>query len=268
MVKDNRVSGSLDYARAGSNQSLLDSLYSNMRLRCPENGWWENYEPTIRNIVYSPLLSSCTCDGGDGKGIKLDGDKSFLLDTAPMERFINAGVSEFINTARKMGFNPDVRLHSPSESKTDIGYKPGEVAITLAYAKDEGHTNFLVYTRNVPEKIGKNIPRSVLKRITGMKDLERAAKQGEYNLMGRMARSGIGPFGLKAGDKVYFDASSYEENEKNQDLAPNFSTGFDMLSFNLNLVATRNVMDHLYPHVNVQVRDLWEQSKPGRIVSF
>jgi prolyl-tRNA editing enzyme YbaK/EbsC (Cys-tRNA(Pro) deacylase) len=235
-------------------RSLNELLYDSLRLNCPDNVWWENFEPTIRSITRHALKSAAP--DNDGKGIRLPGEKSLLLYAEPMKHFINHGVTEFLDAARHRGYRTDVRLHRPSHSKTDIGYSPKEVAITLAYARDGSATNFLIFTRNHPDKIDAHIPRAVLKKITGVKDITAAARQAERNLAGRMKSGAMGPFGLIDSDNVYIDSSSYMDSYHNPPLLVNFSTGFDMLSFDMRLVDARDIIERLYG-CKPLIEDLW-----------
>ena len=239
-----------------SNRSLNYLLYDSLRRQSPDNVWWESFEPTIRGILQSDLMRPRPDEAESGKGRKLEGGATFLLYAEPMQYFLAHGVTDFLEAAGKMGYETDIRLHRPSQSKTDIGYRPEEVAITLAYAKDGRTTNYLIFTRNSPKKIDAHIPRAVLKKITGVKDIMAAARQAEHNLAGRMKSGGIGPFGLGEKDTVHVDVSSYRESEGNPHLLVNFSTGLDMLSFDMRLICAVGVIKELYgKHINFE--DLW-----------
>ncbi len=187
---------------------------------------------------------------------KVDAGAFYLLKFDLWRAMMRRGVLDFVRATERKHY-VETWIHVPSKEKTDIGYDHKEVAITLAYATDSESSKFLVFTRDNEDKINTNIPRKVVKRLVGAKDIMRAAQQAEKNLEGIAQSGDIGPFGLKERDLIFVDGSSYKESLSNPNLLANFSAGPDFLSINIRLCDAVSVLGELYPG-RVAIVDLWD----------
>jgi hypothetical protein len=145
---------------------------------------------------------------------------------------IHQKINEFLgsNIARYGPMHISIAIHKPSDEKTNIGYEPKNVAITLAYQDAEGNNSYLLFSRENPDQ---KIPRGILKKIIGHDNLASAARQAELGLNGVCTSGSMGPFFLKENDNVFIceDTNQYH-NDKPGQLA-NFSGGHGMVSVNL-----------------------------------
>ncbi|MCF7865851.1 hypothetical protein K9M18_00245 [Candidatus Woesearchaeota archaeon] len=151
----------------------------------------------------------------------------------------------------------EIRIHKPSYEKTNIGYAEENIVITLAYQNKTNDNNFLVFTRDSQRQ---KVPRSVLKKITGTKDILSASKRAEESLSNTINTGSMGPFFLRENkeinDQIIVDQDSYNFHAKNHDYV-NFSGGHGMISVNMKFIDAVDLFYHVFRKENVHVKSLF-----------
>ncbi len=129
-------------------------------------------------------------------------------------------------------------IHRAVEDKREIGCPTERIAETIIYADKDGNNNFFVFTRLADDF---QIPRAIIKTVIGHKDLAKAAKLAEENLMNECHTGVMGPFFIKPGDKVFFDANTMDYFADTSRQFVNFSAGTLMKSVYLSLPSAVDV---------------------------
>lgn len=163
----------------------------------------------------------------------------------PLDLSMTPGVRRFIEYARNQGCEP---MH--------VGMKPGSGATTLVYATGHPvHTYFLVFQRQYE---GQRIPRRIIRKIIGGKDLLDAYKKGEMSVQEEMNSGFMTPFVSEGfGDfSVHLDKSSFEGNN-----GLVFPFGTNGQGFSMPAYVVRDLLIGLYGEEKVHLAGLFDPDR-------
>ncbi|MFA5106161.1 MAG: hypothetical protein WC506_04330 [Candidatus Micrarchaeia archaeon] len=147
---------------------------------------------------------------------------------------IPPAVADFVEKYYKDSYNATAHftIHRAVEDKTLIGCPTEAIAETIIYMDKAGNNNFFVFTRFDKEF---QIPRSVIKTAIGHKDIAKAAKLAEENLMNECHTGVMGPFFIKPGDKIFFCSRTLDYYADTTTHYANFSAGTLMESMYISM---------------------------------
>ncbi len=151
-----------------------------------------------------------------------------------IKHLLPQAVVDFIGHYMQDSYLPSFHftIHRAVEDKKQIGCPVEQIAETIIYMDKEGNNNFFVFTRPHDDF---QIPRGVIKTVIGHKDIAKAARLAEENLMNECRTGVMGPFFVKPGDRLFFSAATMDYYADTSKQLVNFSAGTLMKSLYMSL---------------------------------